>query len=103
MGPPWWYHPVIAIAVVASLTGATPEAHAGIISGVQKIVMGVLPIPVSTLMGTFSGPPILGTVMGALNGTISGVGLVLGGVFDIASGAIPLAKAAAPYVLPFVL
>ena len=91
------------MAVVVSLTGAAPEAHAGIVTGIQKILMGVLSIPVQTLTGTFSGPPILGTVMGALNGTINGVGLVVGGVFDIASGVIPLAKTAAPYVLPFVL
>ena len=93
----------VALIVIAGLAGAAPEAHAGIVTGIQKIVMGVLSIPVSTLTGTFSGPPILGTVMGALNGAISGVGLVVGGVFDIASGAIPLAKTAAPYVLPFVL
>ena len=91
------------MAVVASLTGAAPEAHAGLISGVQKIVAGVFSIPVSTISGTFNGPPVLGTLLGAINGTINGVGLVLGGVFDIASDAIPIAKTAAPFVLPFVL
>ena len=94
---------VVGLVLAGALGFAAPEAHAGIITGIQKIVMGVFSIPVQTLTGTFSGPPILGTVMGALNGAIGGVGLVLGGVIDIASGAIPLAKTAAPYVLPFVL
>ena len=92
--------PLVGVAV---LLLAPPSAHADIIRGLTKIVAGVLTVPVSVLAGTFNGPPIIGTLAGAFSGTINGVGSVLSGVLDVASSAIPLAKAVAPCVLPFVL
>ena len=80
---------------------AAPAAHADIIRGLGRIIGGVFAIPISVLAGTMSGPPIIGTLGGAIGGVFNGVGMVLGGVLDVASSAIPLAKAAAPYVLPF--
>jgi len=41
--------------------------------------------------------------MGVLGGTVNGVGLVLSGAFDIVAGVVPLAKSAAPFVLPIFL
>ena len=80
---------------------APPPAHAGLIGGITKIITGVFQLPVSTLVGTVSGPPIIGTLLGAVNGVIGTTTLLAGGVLEIAASAIPLAKAAAPFVLPF--
>ncbi len=55
-------------------------------------------IPTSTLAGTFSGPPILGTLVGALSGTLNGVGMVVGGAVETIISAIPLAGKLAPYI-----
>ena len=77
-----------------------PPAHADILRGIGKMISGVLQVPLSTLAGTFTGPPILGTVIGALSGTFSGVGMALSGVLDLADSAIPIAKAVAPYLIP---
>jgi len=78
-------------------------AYANPVSAVSKVVAGVLQVPVSLIVGTFSGPPIIGTLLGAVNGTIRGVGMVASGVLELGMDGIGLAKMAAPYVLPFVL
>ena len=93
-----WLMPVMVGLV---LIGPSP-AEAGLVSAVQKILAGVLQLPLSTLVGTFTGPPVLGTVMGAANGLVTGTGLVLNGAFDLAASGVALAKMVAPYVLPFV-
>lgn len=95
-----------AVAAVGALlligaAAAAPQAEAGLIRGLQRIVGGVLAVPLSTLAGTFSGPPIIGTLTGAFSGTLGGAGMILGGAFEVVSSAVPLAKAAAPYALPF--
>lgn len=82
--------------------GAAP-AQADLIRGLGKIVAGVFAIPVGALAGTMSGPPILGTVLGIASGTIHTIGLVAGGTFEIAASAVPVAKAVAPFLLPFLL
>ncbi len=86
---------------IVSAWAVTPAAEAGIVEGVQEVVVGVLSPPLGALQGTFSGPPLFGTLVGALQGTVNGVGLITHGVLQIVGGAIPLAKAAAPFVLPF--
>ena len=91
------------LVLVAVLFLAAPPAHADIIRGLTKIVAGVLTVPASVLAGTFNGPPIIGTLAGAFSGTINGVGSVLSGVLDVASSAIPIAKAVAPYLIPVFL
>lgn len=79
----------------------TPSADANIVRGLAEVVAGVFALPMGIIQGTFSGPPVLGTVVGAVSGTINTVTLVAGGAMDIVSGVIPLAQAAAPFVLPF--
>ena len=91
----------VLLVIAPAVFLAPSMAEAGIVSGVTKVVMGVLGIPMSILAGTLSGPPIIGTLAGALSGTAQGVGLVLSGAVDLAAAAIPLAKAAAPYVFFF--
>ena len=93
---------VVGGAVLISLLMMT-TASADIVRGVQKILMGVLGVPLDTIAGTFSGPPIIGTLMGMLHGLFNGVTMVLGGTFELAMDGLSLAKALAPYLLPIFL
>lgn len=99
----WQQRVTIGAAVAVVLLVATPRAEANLVRGVQEVVAGVLEVPLSTLAGTFSGPPVFGTAVGAVGGVVRGVGLVAQGALDLVSGAVPLAKAAVPYLLPFLL
>ena len=89
-------------AFLALTLGLASPAEAGLASGIQKVLAGVLQLPLSTLVGTFTGPPLLGTVLGAANGLVTGAGLVVNGAFEVAGAGVSLAKMVAPYVLPFV-
>lgn len=80
-----------------------PPADADILSGVKNVIAGVLAIPLSTLGGTFSGPPIIGTLMGAINGTVNGIGLVAQGALDLAASGFSIAKSVGPYLIPIFL
>ena len=80
-----------------------PPAEADLIRGVGEVIGGVLQVPLSTLAGTFNGPPVVGTILGAVSGVINGVGLVARGAFDIAATAVPIAKAVAPFLIPVFL
>ena len=92
-----------ALAGAAIWLLAPLPAHAGLVQGLGKIVAGVFQLPVAVLAGTASGPPILGTLLGVVNGAIGAVTLLAGGTLEVAAAAIPLARAAAPFVFPFVL
>jgi len=92
---------VFFAALVIGLGWMAPPAHANILHGLGNIIGGVLQIPIQILAGTFSGPPVIGTIGGALSGAVQGVGMVLGGTLELAGDGFELAKAAAPYVLPF--
>jgi len=85
------------------MLGAPGVAEAGLVRGIQEIIVGVLQVPISTLTGTFSGPPIAGTVFGAVNGLLNGVGLVAHGTLELVASGLSIAKAVGPYVLPFLL
>jgi hypothetical protein len=80
---------------------AVPPAEANLIRGLGRLISGVLAIPISTVAGTFSGPPILGTALGAVNGVVRAVGMAAGGALDIAASGVSLAKMAGPVLLPF--
>ena len=92
----------ISVAVLWFCGVAADPAEANVVSGLAKIVGGVLNIPLSILVGTVSGPPLVGTLMGAVSGTINGLGMIAGGALELAVDGAALAKAAAPYGLPFV-
>ena len=77
---------------------ATP-AEASLFGGIAKVITGVFTLPLSILSGTVHGPPIIGTLAGALNGTVQGVGLVLSGAVDLVQAAVPIAQAAAPFLV----
>lgn len=94
----------LIIPIVASiLLGFSPPAQAAIVRGVQEVIMGLLQVPLSTLAGTFSGPPVIGTVAGAVTGLVSGVGLVTHGALELLASGVSIAKTVAPFVLPFLL
>ena len=90
----------IIIAAMCLLSASTAEA--AIVRGIQEVVGGIFQLPLSILAGTFNGPPVVGTLMGALSGTLKGVGLVAHGALELAASGVSIAKAAAPYILPFV-
>ena len=79
------------------------SAEADIIRGLGKMIMGVLQVPLSTLAGTFNGPPILGTVFGTINGVVQGIGLVASGAIDLAASGVSIAKTVGPYLIPIFL
>ena len=95
---------LVLVAAACCLTLLAPApAEAALFRGIQEVIMGVLQLPISTLVGTFSGPPVIGTLMGAVTGTVSGVGMVAHGAFELLASGVSLAKTVAPYVLPFLL
>lgn len=94
-------HCLWGAVIIGSWLAWQPAAEAAIVKGVTEIVSGILQIPFSTLAGTFQGPPILGTVMGALNGLLGGTSLVAHGALELAVSGLSIAKTVAPYVLPF--
>ena len=94
----------LSSAVVAGAVLVLPLlAEAEIVRGVEEVVSGVLQVPFSIIAGTFSGPPILGTLFGAVRGLVGGTGLVAHGALELLSSAVSVAKTIGPYVLPFVL
>jgi hypothetical protein len=90
-------------AVLAHLLLRVPVAEAAIVRGLKEIIGGVLQLPLSTLAGTFSGPPILGTAFGAINGTFRGISSVAHGALELAASGVAIAKTVAPFLLPFLL
>ena len=95
---------VIAPSLVFIATlGWMPIAEAAIVRGIQEVLAGVLQIPLSTIAGTFNGPPIIGTLFGALSGAVKGVGLVAHGALELAASGVSLAKTIGPYLIPFLL
>lgn len=80
------------------------SAHAGhLADGIVNVLSAPFEIPKHIVVGTLTGPPILGTVVGAFGGAFSAVGRTLRGVGEIATGAITTGSALAPYALPFLL
>ena len=85
------------------LTDQTASADNDLLGGIGDVTSGVLALPVEVLSGTLKGPVVFGTLNGALHGTVRAIGLTARGIFRLASVVIPLAKAAAPFVVPFLL
>ena len=94
---------VIGLILILVIGTVPSTAEANVFSGVGKILIGVLQIPLQALAGTIGGPPVAGTVFGLINGTIQGLGLVAGGAMELAGDGIALGKMVAPYLLPFLL
>ena len=96
-------NPLVVVAlIVTSLLVATP-AEAALIRGIQEVIAGILQLPLSTISGTFSGPPVVGTLFGALSGAVQGIGLVAHGALELAASAVSVAKRVGPYLIPIFL
>jgi len=95
---------VAGIAGLLAVGPAAPAAHADydLVGAVGDVVVGALAIPVDTIAGTLTGPPILGTVGGLLHGVLRTIGMTSRGLLRIAGMAVPVATSLAPF-LPLVL
>lgn len=85
------------VLAVGPLAG-TARADNNLIGGIADIVGGALSLPVGILQGTMSGPPILGTLGGAVGGALNTITLTTRGVFRLLGVAIPLAAKIAPLI-----
>ena len=64
---------VVVCAVCAIGCGIHASiSEAAVVKGLQEVVAGVFQVPLSIISGTFSGPPIIGTLFGAASGLLSG-------------------------------
>ena len=99
--------PMKGLGVVAIVTAGAcllpTSAHADIVRGIADVITGVFQVPLSTLAGTFNGPPVLGTLLGAINGTVNGLGLVVRGALELAASGVSVAKTVGPYLIPIFL
>ena len=88
-----------AAAIVGMVLIAAPAVcDASLTGGVMDLVGGVFAIPMGIVRGTLGGPPILGTVGGALQGVLQTVALTTRGAFEIVGVAIPMAAKVAPLI-----
>jgi hypothetical protein len=83
------------------LCAAPAEASASLLGGLVKIVAGVLEVPSSIIAGTLQFP-VVGTLAGALTGTVRGLGMVAQGALETVTGTVPIALKLLPF-LPAVL
>ena len=60
--------------------------------GFSRILTAAFQLPIYLVQKTLSGPPLVGTLDGAVTGAFYTVSSVTGGVFDIARGAVPYGK-----------
>ncbi|OGX05763.1 MAG: hypothetical protein A3G87_10105 [Omnitrophica bacterium RIFCSPLOWO2_12_FULL_50_11] len=60
--------------------------------GFQRVLLAPFQLPVQTFEGAVYGPPLLGIVGGVLTGTVRTLTDLVGGVFEMAGAAAPLAK-----------
>ena len=94
----------VALALLLlALVVAAPDAHAAIGRGIGCLIAVIFELPRSTLAGTLGGPPIVGTLVGALTGAVRTIGYLAQGTFEIAASAIPIAKAIGPFLIPIFL
>lgn len=93
----------LSLAVALIVGPAAQQAHAenDLIGGIGDILNGVFALPLDTLAGTLSGPPIIGTVGGVLHGAVRTIGSTLRGVFRLIGVAIPIAEKLAPLIPVF--
>ncbi len=94
---------ILGMLVVLVMGAPIPKASADndLIGGIGDVLAGATALPMSIIEGTLSGPPILGTLSGALLGTARTLGFATRGLLRLAGVALPLALRLAPYVPVF--
>ena len=60
--------------------------------GFNRILTGAFQLPIYLVQKTLSGPLVLGTIDGAVQGTFYTISTLTGGIFDIARGTVPYGK-----------
>ena len=91
----------VMLAVVVAPQMARADDAGGLMSGISDLFSGIFAIPVGVISGTLSGPLIIGTVGGALQGVLNTIGYTTRGVLQILGVAIPIATKAAPLIPVF--
>ena len=92
-------HNLRAFLLLSLLIVVAPATcHASLTGGIMDLVGGVFAIPMGILQGTFGGPPIIGTIGGALQGTLQAVALTTRGALELVGVALPLAAKIAPLI-----
>ena len=86
----------VAFASSADSVQANPAGQ--VVAAVGDVINGVVSIPVGIIAGTVSGPPVIGTVGGALLGALNTISCVTRGALRLVGAAIPLAAQAAPLI-----
>lgn len=84
------------MTVAVGLLAPAPAAQANLVRGIVSILGGVLEVPRAVLIGTVTGPPVIGTAVGAVSGTIRAIGMIVGGTLETVFSLIPLAKKYGP-------
>ena len=90
-----------AIVLVGLLTLAAPRPAAaanGLGGAIGDLLGGVFALPMGVLAGTASGPPVIGTIGGALAGAINTLGYTTRGALKLVGVAVPTAASLAPYI-----
>ena len=80
------------------VSAAPAHADNDLIGGLTDVVQGALAIPMGTLAGTFGGPPIIGTIGGALQGALNTIGYTTRGLLRLVGVAVPTAASLAPLI-----
>lgn len=69
---------------------AAERAEPSVMHGVGQVVGGILwELPKAVLDGTMTGPPVVGTAMGVLGGTVRALQRTAAGLVEIASAFDP--------------
>lgn len=78
------------IAFPAFVLAAEPKPDPSFMHGLGKTVGGVvLEFPKAVLQGTLDGPPVVGTVLGALGGLIRAAQTTFSGILEMGEGFDP--------------
>ena len=88
----------LALAVGPARAVRADDDTNGLTGAISDIFNGAMAIPAGIIAGTFSGPPILGTVGGALSGAMNTLSYALRDVLRLVGVAIPMAAKAASYL-----
>ena len=74
----------------AQVLAAEPAREPKFMHGVGQVVRGVvLELPKAVLGGTVDGPPVVGTAMGLLGGTVRALQVTAAGLVEMAQGFHP--------------
>ena len=96
---------ILLITIFFILT-ASPVLYANddqnigyVASGFFRILTAAFQLPKYLVYKTFNGPPVVGTIDGALTGAFYTVASLFQGVFEIVRGVVPYGKYAVPFFL----